>query len=170
MKYAVVIAHVWFCFILSSGTSNTDDNLPMSRHLEVFTFTKLHGFNKSTLLSSSVKGSEHMQLWTQIINIKKSDKTSVDWFKVDLQLFNMTELSVTTFAYFFSTSAAVCPVCQILSAMTHLPPTKAWNVCWPSAEGSSRRIVRSPFQIIKPLKKLNTFMRILIKSVKLLGY
>lgn len=41
-----------------------------------------------------------MQLWTQIINIKKSDKTSVDWFKVDLQLFNMTELSVTTFDIF----------------------------------------------------------------------
>lgn len=106
MKYAVVIARVWFCFILSSGTSNTDDNLPISRHLErpvsFHIYKTTTTFNKSTLLSSSVKGSEHMQLWTQIINIKKSDKTSVDWFKVDLQLFNMTELSVTTFAYFLA--------------------------------------------------------------------
>lgn len=122
MKYAVVIAHVWFCFILSSGTSNTDDNLPMSRHLEVFTFTKLHGFNKSTLLSSSVKGSEHMQLWTQIINIKKSDKTSVDWFKVDLQLFNMTELSVTTFAYFLAPQ---------LQSVQCVRSCQLWHICLP---------------------------------------
>lgn len=122
MKYAVVIAHVWFCFILSSGTSNTDDNLPMSRHLEVFTFTKLHGFNKSTLLSSSVKGSEHMQLWTQIINIKKSDKTSVDWFKVDLQLFNMTELSVTTFAY------VLAPQLQSVQCVRSC---QLWHICLP---------------------------------------
>lgn len=122
MKYAVVIAHVWFCFILSSGTSNTDDNLPMSRHLEVFTFTKLHGFNKSTLLSSSVKGSEHMQLWTQIIYIKKSDKTSVDWFKVDLQLFNMTELSVTTFAYFLAPQ---------LQSVQCVRSCQLWHICLP---------------------------------------